>query len=371
MNKKNIYYLLLLFFIVSCQNINHTQELRQKLQPTWQKFFKNNYSNDSQITIYIATNRLRANADFGCDDSKFSVDLDKQINYGKCIIKVSRLHEIGDSSNLKSSNYKFINEQNYSQENFTITSQLAIDQKNFFEEIAKLDATPLIFIHGFNVRFNEAVIRSAQIAYDLKYQGPIILYSWPAGAKDSFLDEALLNKTYEQNAKNVNLSIPIFQNFIKDLYDYKLQVNLMVHSMGHQLVLPSLENLAKNFNRKIIDQLFLNAPDFDANLFKQILPNIKKISNQITLYCSYNDKAMTASKIFNKNQRLGACIENKEIDVINVSAIDDSNFGLGHGYYSSKSILNDMFLTLIGIDVRNRLFIAKQQNNSENFILRK
>ena len=58
--------------------------------------------------------------------------------------------------------------------------------------IKKMGRTPLVFVHGFNVRYQEAVLRAAQINYDLKYQGPIILFSWPAGAGDGFFDDKFL-----------------------------------------------------------------------------------------------------------------------------------------------------------------------------------
>ena len=39
-----------------------------------------------------------------------------------------------------------------------------------------------VFIHGYNVAFDDAIYRTAQIAYDLSFDGPPILYSWPSRA---------------------------------------------------------------------------------------------------------------------------------------------------------------------------------------------
>jgi hypothetical protein len=45
--------------------------------------------------------------------------------------------------------------------------------------------------------------------------------------------------------------------------------------------------------------------------------------------------------------------------------------GLGHGYYSSRDILSDMYLTLLGLDVKQRLFISKSPKiKSEKYLLR-
>ncbi len=361
--KKIILISLIIFVLNSCQNISDTAILQKKLQPTWQSFFKNNYNDDSEIKVMIATNRMRKSVDFGCADENFGVDFDKVITFGTCNIKVRKLHEIGNISpskdNKENDNFKIVNSRNFS-------------EQEFFNELKNNSATPLVFVHGFNVRYNEAILRVAQIAYDLKYQGPVILFTWPSGAKDGFFDETLLNKTYELNAQNVKSSITPFMQFLEGFKKNKIKINLMIHSMGHQLALVGIDNIAKNSNEILINELFLNAPDYETQGFKSIAKNIKKITNHITIYCSKNDKAMTASKIFNKNDRLGDCTNIEEVDVVNVSAIDDSSFGLGHGYYSSRSILNDMFLTLLGIDAKQRLFIVNSsKTQNERYILRK
>jgi hypothetical protein len=116
----------------------------------------------------------------------------------------------------------------------------------------------------------------------------------------------------------------------------------------------------------------LNAPDFESAEFILISPNIKTTSNHITLYCSSNDKATIASQKLNKNDRLGACVYLPNIDTVDVSAIDSDVLSLGHGYYSSRAVLNDVFQALLGIDVRQRLFTAKKSANGDNkYFLRK
>ena len=38
-----------------------------------------------------------------------------------------------------------------------------------------------VFVHGFNVSFENALRRTAQIAYDLNFDGAPFLFSWPSG----------------------------------------------------------------------------------------------------------------------------------------------------------------------------------------------
>ena len=38
----------------------------------------------------------------------------------------------------------------------------------------------LVFVHGYNVTFGDALRQTAQLAFDLAFEGAPILYSWPA-----------------------------------------------------------------------------------------------------------------------------------------------------------------------------------------------
>ena len=38
----------------------------------------------------------------------------------------------------------------------------------------------LLFVHGYNVTFESALYRTAQIAFDLEFDGVPFLFSWPS-----------------------------------------------------------------------------------------------------------------------------------------------------------------------------------------------
>ena len=46
----------------------------------------------------------------------------------------------------------------------------------------------LVFVHGFNTTFDNALFRTAQIAYDLKFDGAPFVYSWPSQGQVGFQD---------------------------------------------------------------------------------------------------------------------------------------------------------------------------------------
>ncbi len=340
-------------------------EFQKSLGKIWGNYFIENYSDTRALDVLVISNRkLKGNA-FGCSNDQMSVERDESAHFGICKINVPKNHSTGLIRSTKD------NRQS-SHDFFKILNSRSLTEAAVFDFLKKSERYPLVFVHGFNVRYEDALLRAAQIAYDLKYQGPVVLYSWPAGARDGFLDEKIITRTYDHNLKNAQDSVALFKEFLHQLNANNLTVNLVVHSMGHQVVLPALKDFSvQNPNAKIINELILNAPDFAADEFIDIATAVKDNTKRITIYCSYNDKAMTVSEIYNKNPRFGACAFSETIDSINVSLVDAPALGLGHGYYSSRAILGDVFQVLLGIEAEKRLFIRKSEPNStEKYFLR-
>lgn len=340
-------------------------EFQKSLSQIWGNYFKENYSDTRALDILIVSNRKLKGENFGCTNDQLGVVLDTATHFGACKINVPKNHSTGQVRLAKDGRQS-------SHEFFKILNSRTLNEAAMFEYLKKSERYPLVFVHGFNLRYEDAVLRASQIAYDLKYQGPIVLFTWPAGAGDGFLDEQMITRTYDGNLKNAKDSIGVFKNFLSQLKTNNLKVNLVVHSMGHQIVLPALRDFASaNPDSKIINELILNAPDFEADEFIKVADAVKENTRRITIYCSYNDRAMVASEFYNKNPRFGGCAFAESIDSINVSLVDGSALGLGHGYYASRAILGDVFQVLLGIEAEKRLFIRKSEPNStEKYFLR-
>ena len=371
---------LIIAFLNSCSHQTIDEKLHNNLQKSWNEYFSENFITNKEIEVFVITNRQAKTADFGCSDAQFGINLSAKISSGSCKISVPKNHQVGEIplaqqalATPESLNEKDKKDKSQSpSEVFRIGGSSIKSVDEIIAAVKKTNRTPLVFVHGFNVKYQEALLRAAQIAYDLKYQGPVILFSWPAGAEDGLFESAQINKTYENNLNNAKKSITEFQNFLLALQKNKIKINLIVHSMGHQVVLPVLTSIGSAAKPTIlVHQLILNAPDFSSDEFKITAKDIKNISNHITLYCSNNDRALQASRSFNNNQRAGACVFAAEIDTVDVSKIDNSVLSLGHSYYSSREVLGDIFLQLIGMKAEQRLFITKGNfKGGEKYLLR-
>lgn len=350
--------------------VNLDLELQDKLQGVWKQYFVEEFSDTRSVNVMVITSRQFKGKGFGCTDEHFGSTMDTNFRVGVCRINVPRNHGTGTLSFTK-------DQRESSHDYFKILGQKELNLSTLIDYLKNSKRSPLLFVHGFNVKHEETILRASQITYDLKYQGPVILFSWPAGAGDSFLDDKLIQRTYTANLKTAQNSVGLFKLFVSKLIENKIIPNIVVHSMGHQVVLPALFELGKTGQMQPdasgmpLGEVILNAPDFDADLFVKNIEVIKNLSRRVTLYCSYNDKAMFASETLNSSKRLGGCTFMEGVDSINVSLIDNSTFSLNHGYYASRPIVTDVFQVLLGIEADRRLFIKKSDPNStEKYYLR-
>jgi esterase/lipase superfamily enzyme len=326
------------------------------------------FSDTRAVDVIYATNRVPGASGEDCSAESYGVEVSSFVSYGVCGMNVPKLHEVGGfeaAPNPRADPHKY----------FRSLSHLPLGEASFKERLLRSKPTDaLVFVHGFNVKFDEAVLRSAQIAYDLKFQGPVVLFSWPAGPGPGMLDGAIISRTYEMNRANAANSINAAADFLKTLSGLGITVHMMVHSMGHQVVLPAVGKAAVEVRDPFLGEVVLNAPDVPVKDFQRLAPRLRALSDRVTVYCSYNDNAIAASETFNRSRRMGGCERAEGVDVVNVGGIDAPALGiggLGHGYYASRPILTDIHQVLLGVEAPRRLFIRKSEPNStEDYYLR-
>ncbi len=360
---KILFCILVLSIYNCCTTAPEVKDIRTQLNER----IANSYDTTVPVRVLFSTLRKTISSDVSCSNNYYSTQIDTE-KFGACEVVVPASHDIGsldqDAAGSPEKYFKLENHQSIA----NVEALKTEISKNQFPEI-------IVFVHGFNVKFEEAVLRAAQIKYDLKFAGEVVLFSWPAGSEEGMLTQLLIKGTYQNNLKNAKDSIFTFKDFLSKLEATKKKIHLIVHSMGHQVVLPAVANLNREKSEKLIQQMVLNAPDFDSSEFKGIAENLKKFAERITVYCSPGDNALVASSKINQTKRLGSCEKYQGIDMINVNPVDAPVMGLGglgHGYYSSRPILTDLYQVILGLDARNRLFLRKSSpNNGEDYVMRR
>ncbi|MET0545804.1 MAG: alpha/beta hydrolase [Caulobacterales bacterium] len=202
-----------------------------------------------------------------------------------------------------------------------------------------------IFVHGFNTPFEDAARRTAQIEYDLKFDGAPIFYSWPSQGELSPL-------AYNKDATSSDRTVPRLKFFLKEVAQRTgaKRVHLVAHSMGNKAMVNALVRVASEMTadeKPLFNQIVLTAPDIDREVFMDLAQRIKKTGTQVTLYASKNDKALQASKTFNGFSRAGDAAPSPVvlpgIYTVDASAVTTDYFGLNHDFFASqRTVLGDL-----------------------------
>ncbi len=201
----------------------------------------------------------------------------------------------------------------------------------------------LLFIHGYNVTFHEAALRTAQLTYDLGFKGPPILYSWPS--KGSLFRYGADRESAEWSAAHLR----VFLDSIIAITGAK-HVNVIAHSMGNLVLTQALEKMAATGGDTVLANVVLAAPDVPAALFQQQMASlIRPLVSRLTIYLSAKDKALWASKALSTHLRLGEATHPMlvipQMDMIDATEVPTDL--LGHGYIASTQDLLDDLVLLI------------------------
>jgi esterase/lipase superfamily enzyme len=211
-----------------------------------------------------------------------------------------------------------------------------------------------VFVHGYNVLFEAAVYRTAQLAYDLGFEGAPILYSWPSLGTEV---------GYPVDLNNAEWTAPRLRWFLEDVATRSGAdvVHVIAHSMGNRPTVAALNRVAMESTaavRSRFRQIVLTAPDIDASTFRGLAATLPRVGSRVTLYASSNDVALKLSRTYQGYPRAGDTLPRvvvvNGIDTIDVSALE-TGF-LGHSYYGdNRSVIADLFhLIREGLDPSRR-----------------
>jgi esterase/lipase superfamily enzyme len=202
----------------------------------------------------------------------------------------------------------------------------------------------LVFVHGYNVSFEDALVRVAQLTADLDFDGVPVLFTWPSqGSLSGYVRD-------QQNARNSGYH---FARFLRDVVPglEADRVSVVGHSMGSEVVARGIVRLAGDTVAPVLAQLVLAAPDLDVRLFRrEVLPLVPARAKRLTLYASDDDEALRASAVLNGVWRLGlggdSLVVQPEFDTIDASRVKGD--ALQHTLFGNPSLIADLQALLAG-----------------------
>ena len=187
-------------------------------------------------------------------------------------------------------------------ETFTATLQDAI----YYDDSDAI----LLFVHGFNVKFDEALVRTAQLSHDLSRNdaydvGTPVLFSWPSAGEVSL-------ETYQGDRDRSLGAAPYLEEFL-DLLTEDIdaaRINIIAHSMGNRVLTQALEDYARDYlerhDRDDLEfRILLVAADVERDVFAEANAAFDNLEANVTIYTSDTDRALHVSNIVNQKKRLG------------------------------------------------------------------
>jgi esterase/lipase superfamily enzyme len=160
----------------------------------------------------------------------------------------------------------------------------------------------LIFVHGYNNRFSDAVFRLAQIVHDSDAEVTPILFTWSSRASVF---------AYGYDRESATLSRDAFEQLLTMLVSDPAvgKIDILAHSMGNFVTVETLRQIAlrRGAIPPKIDDVMLAAPDVDVDPFEKDLADMGRPRPNFTLFASRDDKALALSSwIWGSDARLGA-----------------------------------------------------------------
>ncbi|WP_078058381.1 alpha/beta hydrolase [Rhizobium rhizosphaerae] len=220
----------------------------------------------------------------------------------------------------------------------------------------------LVFVHGFNNRYEDAVYRFAQIVHDSGAQVAPVIFTWPSRG-------SIFDYNYDKDSTNYSRDAleELLTTAAKD--PAVADITIMAHSMGSWLVTESLRQMAIRNGRVApkITNVILASPDIDVDVFQKQWEALGPKKPKFTLFVSQDDRALQLSRRIAGNvERLGQIdplqepyrsgLEKAGITVLDLTALKGGD-RLNHGKFAESPDV----VKLLG----NRLIAGQTITDSE------
>jgi esterase/lipase superfamily enzyme len=186
----------------------------------------------------------------------------------------------------------------------------------------------MIFLHGYNVTFEAAARRAAQVAFDLEFRGVVVLFSWPS--LGTFLGYVADGARAEASAQPLSRLLQVLGEGPWG------NVHMLAHSMGNRVMFAGLADHAAA--TLPLREIVLVAADLEVTLFQQKFDRFAAGKRSVTSYASKSDLALVISSWFNQARRVGY-VDGEPfcwpgMDTVDATNVDTSL--LGHSYFGDE-----------------------------------
>ncbi|MBY6201027.1 alpha/beta hydrolase [Maritalea mobilis] len=146
---------------------------------------------------------------------------------------------------------------------------------------------PALYVHGYYIGFEKGCRRAALLQQNANIEGRFLWFSWPSDGSLAY---------YTHDEADLYWSVPDIADAIIEL-EARFGggvIDVVGHSLGARGVVLALYDVASRAPETRIDEVVLLAPDMDFGIFERMLPRIRPIADNITVYVNAGDRPLVS-----------------------------------------------------------------------------
>jgi esterase/lipase superfamily enzyme len=245
------------------------------------------------VTVHVATTRERRSP----GSNSFTNRRSQELNFADYVVSVPPTHVPG--------RIEWPRNPADPATSFASVADRVLDRPAFEAALAsrcgEAGAGTVVFVHGYNTNFPEALFRVVQIVADTDRRVVPVLFAWPSDANPlSYIadrDAALFSRD----------GLASLLTGLARLCGGG-RITLIGHSMGAWLTVEALRQLRLTGRGDVLSrlQVALASPDIDVELFRAQLQVIGPLDPPMTVLVARDDRALSvSSRIAGARERLG------------------------------------------------------------------
>lgn len=270
------------------------------------------------VPVMVATNRARTEG-----EAIYSGQRASGMNYSEITVSVPPAHETGriELAFSRADPNKHFGVTNI--RHFDRASEFSTHVGRRARALPAQDREAVVFVHGFNTQFPEALYRLGQMMHDFGATAVPVLFSWPSGGDPS---------EYLYDRDSVLFARDALETLLDQLESSDIRrIQLIGHSMGSQLIVEALRQKAIRSGGQLwskLDGVVLASPDIDIDVFAQQASEIGTLPQPFVIMTSDRDRALLLSEwISSSRARLGSVSDQSQLAALAITLVDTSQHG--------------------------------------------
>jgi esterase/lipase superfamily enzyme len=175
----------------------------------------------------------------------------------------------------------------------------------------------LMFVHGYNTTFTDAVLRFGQFVEDSGFDGVPVLFSWASAGK-------LTDYVYDLNSA-LSARTALIEAADIAARTRTNSFNVVAHSMGNFLTVEAMKQ-AQLLNRfdttGKVRNIILASADIDVDVFAEQMSVFDPSERKFYVLISEDDKALAVSRFLARGVNRVGDADVEQLDALGVTVID-------------------------------------------------